>query len=427
MLKKRCAILALALLAIASGAWAQAKPNVGVLSVDSPLYTSAVVSESRVAARLVAGDPLLIIGSQDKKIAIDGVPTLWYQAKTAEGATGWIPGSRLSFSPTAFKRSAFSSEEQYSAYFLMAARPGDKVVAARSYEKVAKGDVGYYVSYHDGGLPVAVVWERNLDATPAEEYLPSDFPEVLQKYVYYVTFPVVELAGESGVASFGKLAKDLPNRFPTADGFYASEVDDEFPWYTPPEASYGYSDDYYDEYGDEYSDDYGYYDEYGDDYYGDYDDDYVEGEESYGKIKVGSSVILGKHDDVNGGANWADEMDAYVGTEAVVSSLPGADSQGFLVVRVDGNGYVWRVRNLTLADRGETGSYGYQVGDKVILGAHRYIDEDNNWADDMLEYVGRTATITEMEGTDGSNCYIVHVDIDNGDWYWRVETMQPAE
>ncbi len=45
----------------------------------------------------------------------------------------------------------------------------------------------------------------------------------------------------------------------------------------------------------------------------------------------------------------------------------------------------------------------------------------------MLEYVGRAATITTMEGTDGSNSYIVHVDIDNGDWYWRVETMQPAK
>ena len=419
MLNKRRAILALALAVAAVGVWAQAKPTVGVLAVDSPLYSSAVVSESRVAARLVAGDPLLIVGSQDKKIAVDGVPTLWYQVKTADGVAGWMPGSRLSFSPTAFKRSAFNSEEQYSAYFLMAARPGDKVVAARSYEKVAKGDVGYYVSYHDGGLPLAIVWERNLAATPAEEYLPSDFPEVLRQFVYYVKFPVVELAGESGVASFGKLAKDLPNRYPSEDGYYASEIDDEFPWYTPPEASYGYSDDY--------DDDYGYYDDYGDDYYGDYDEDYVEGEESYGMIKVGSTVILGKHDDVNGGANWAGEMDAYVGQEAVVSSLPGADSQGFLVVRVDGNGYVWRVRNLTLKDRGETGSYGYRVGDKVVIGAHRYIDEDNNWADDMLEYVGRTATITTMEGTDGSNSYIVHVDIDNGDWYWRVETMQPAK
>jgi len=419
MLNKRGAVLAFALSAIAIGAWAQAKPTVGVLSVDSPLYSSAVVSESKVAARLVAGDPLLIVGSQDKKIAIDGVPTLWYQVKTAEGTAGWIPGSRLAFSPTAFKRSAFHSEEQYSAYFLMAVRPGDKVIAARSYKKVAKGDVGYYVSYHDGGLPIAIVWERNLAATPAEEYLPSDFPEALQQFVYYVTFPVVELAGESGVASFSQLAKDLPKRYPSADGFYASEIDEEFPWYTPPEASYGYSDGY--------DDDYGYYDDYGDEDYSDYDEDYVEGVESYGMIKVGSTVILGKHDDVNGGANWADEMDAYVGTEAVVSSLPGADSQGFLVVRVNGNGYVWRVRNLTLQGRGEAGSYGYQVGDKVIIGAHRYIDEDNNWASDMLEYVGRTATITTMEGTDGSECYIVHVDIDNGDWYWRVETMQPAK
>ena len=91
------------------------------------------------------------------------------------------------------------------------------------------------------------------------------------------------------------------------------------------------------------------------------------------------------------------------------------------------NDYVWRVRNLTLKGRGEAGSYGYQIGDRVVIGAHRYIDEDNNWADEMAEYVGEEATITSLEGTDGTNSYLVHVDIDEGDWYWRVETMTPAK
>jgi hypothetical protein len=303
----------------------------------------------------------------------------------------------------------------------MAARPGDKVVAARSYEKIAKGDIGYYVSYHEGGLPVAVVWERNLAATPADEYLPADFPAALKPFVYYVEWPIVELVGEQKPASFKDLASSLPKKYPSEDGFYADAVDEELAWFMPPETTFGYTD--YSDYGD----DYGYMDEEYGDYEGDYDEDFVEGSESYGLIKKGSTVILGKHEDINGGSNWADEMEAFVGKEAVVTELPGSDSQGFLLVRVKGNSYVWRVRNLTLKGRGEAGSYGYKVGDRVIIGAHRYISDDNNWASEMAAYVGQAATITSLEGTDGSECYLVHVDIDNGDWYWRVENMTPEQ
>ena len=424
MIKKRIMASVVVMALGVAGAWAQAKPVVAVLSENSPVYSSAVISESKVGVRLAAGDPLLIVGSQDKKIVLDGVPTIWYQVKSADGSTGWVPGSRLSFTATAFKRSAFRTEAQYAAYFAMAARQGDKVVATRSYEKVSKGDIGYYVSSHEGGLPAAVVWERNLAATPSVDYLPEGFPEALQPFVYYVEWPIIELVGDKDATPLKALAKALPEKYPDEDGFYAGGIDEDIAWYMPPETSYGSSDD--GDYGDEYGD--GYYDEYGDeDYSGDIDEDYVEGVESYGFIKVGSTVILGKHDDVNGGANWADAMDSYVGQEATVTELPGSDTQGFLVVRVKGNGYAWRVRNLALKGRGEAGSYGYQVGDLVVIGAHRYIDKDNNWADDMGDYVGQTATITTLEGTDASESYLVHVDIDDGDWYWRVETTTPAK
>jgi len=409
-------IQALLLVLVGSFVSAQAKPVVAVLSADSPLFNAAALDPAKSGARLSAGEPLLIVGSQDKKAVIDGQPSLWYQVKTSEGATGWIPGSRMAFTSTAFKRSAFANQDQYAAYVIMAARTGEKVVAARSYEKIEKGDIGYFVSYHDGELPVTVVWERNISATPSEDYLPKDFPAELKPFVYYVEWPVIELVGDQAAASLKTLAKTLPKSYPTDDGFYADTIDDDFPWYTPPEASYASSDSdssYSDSSGDESSDA--------------RDPDYVEGAESYGFITVGSTVILGKHDSVNGGDNWAADMDKFVGKEAVVTSLPGADSQGFLVVRVKGNDYAWRARNLAVKGRGEPGSYGFQIGDAVILGAHRYIEEDNNWAAEMLDYVGETATITSVEGTDGANCYIVHVDIDNGDWYWRVETMAPAK
>ena len=279
MSRNRIAIFVAALAIGVSGVWAQSKPVVAVLSVDSPLYTAAAVSETRIGARLTAGEPLLIVGSQDKRLVIDGVPAIWYQVKTSEEATGWIPGSRMSFSGTAFKRSAFQTQDQYAAYIIMAARPGDKVVAARSFEKVAKGDIGYYVSYHEGGLPVAVVWERNLAATPADEYLPKDFPAALKPFVYYVEWPIVELVGEQKPASFKDLASSLPKKYPSEDGFYADAIDEDLAWFMPPETTFGYTD--YSDYGD----DYGYMDEEYGDYEGDYDEDFVEGTESYGFIK----------------------------------------------------------------------------------------------------------------------------------------------
>lgn len=413
MRSKRSLVAALLLSVIAGAVSAQAKPLVAVLSTSSPLFNTATLDQAKSVAALSAGEPLLVVGSQDKKVVLDGQPALWYQVKTSEGATGWMPGSRMSFTSTAFKRSAFGNQDQYAAYVIMAARIGEKVVAARSYEKIAKGDIGYFVGYHDGDLPAAVVWERNISATPSDDYLPKDFPAELKPFVYYVEWPVIELVGEQSVASIKTLAKTLPKAYPTDEGFYADAIDDDFPWYTPPEASYASADMGYEDYSDEGGDA--------------RDPDYVEGIESYGFITIGSTVILGQHDSVNGGDNWSADMDKFVGKEAVVTSLPGADSQGFLVVRVKGNDFAWRARNLAVKGRGEPGSYGYQVGDAVILGAHRYIDDDNNWAGEMLDYVGERATITSVEGTDGVNCYIVHVDVDNGDWYWRVETMSPAK
>lgn len=415
--KQIVALAALALLAVA-GVFAQAKPTVAVLTGDSPIYSTAAIDSKKIAGTFERGEPVLIQSSQEKRVSIDGIPTIWYQVKTGGDTSGWLPGSRLAFTATAFPRSTFASEEQYLRYVTMAARVGDKVVAVRSYEKVRKGDIGYFVSVTEGSLPFCVVWEHNLEATPGESWLPTGFPAALKPYTYFVNAGDMELVGEAAATPLATLAKSLPPKFKTADGFYAEEQDDDLPWFVPED--FGYSD--YEDYEDY---DYG----YGDYDYDDYDDysyEYEEGVETYGKFQVGSVVILGKHDDVNGGANWADDMSKYVGRTATITELVGADSQGFLVVRVTGNSYVWRVRNLTLRGSGEAGSYGFKVGDRVIIGAHRYIDDNNNWADEMMEYVGMEAKITSLEGVDGAGCFLVHVDIDDGSWYWRVENMTPA-
>jgi len=148
-----------------------------------------------------------------------------------------------------------------------------------------------------------------------------------------------------------------------------------------------------------------------------------------GLVKEGTRVILGRHDEVNGGDNWVDDMDAFVGKETVVTEVLGTDSEGFTVVSVEGNDWSWRIRNLTVKGRGEAGSYGFKVGDTVILGKHREIDGNPNWNPAMDQYVGKTAKITKLVGTEGdsANCYLVRVDIDKGKWCWRVESLAIPE
>lgn len=153
------------------------------------------------------------------------------------------------------------------------------------------------------------------------------------------------------------------------------------------------------------------------------------GSDSAGMVKEGTAVILGRHDRVNGDDNWVEEMDEFVGRETVVTEILGTDSQGFTVVSVQGNDWSWRIRNLAVRGRGEPGSYGFQVGDTVILGRHRSVDGGSNWNPAMDEFVGKAATITELIGIegDGSDCFLVHVDLDKGEWVWRVESLRPQE
>ncbi len=153
------------------------------------------------------------------------------------------------------------------------------------------------------------------------------------------------------------------------------------------------------------------------------------GEDLSGLIGVGTKVVLGRHDDRNGGDNWASEMDAFVGKQATVTEIIGSDDQGFLVVAVKENTWSWRIRNLAVVGRGVAGSYGFQVGDRVILGRHRFVDGNENWNPSMDAFVGMTARITELVGTegDGSECFLVRVDADKGKWVWRAESLTPVK
>jgi len=183
-----------------------------------------------------------------------------------------------------------------------------------------------------------------------------------------------------------------------------------------------------------------------------------------GPLAVGSTVRLGRHRPVRGDAGWQHSMEQYVGRTARVTSLGPPDDQGCPVVHVDADqgARSWRVRDLSLLDevrggravataappsgggggppRGTTtgipetcgmpfGSEDYgsvREGSRIVLGRHRPVDGDDNWSAEMGEYVGRTATVTRLSGSDAAGCPGVRVDVDGGEWFWRVRDARSA-
>lgn len=168
----------------------------------------------------------------------------------------------------------------------------------------------------------------------------------------------------------------------------------------------------------------------------------------YGEVTVGSTVTLQRHRMVRGDDNWDDAMNRFLGRAAHVTALRGVDEQGCpgLHVDIDGGNYFWRVRDLGLGTELQplpavvegseafpqnchqpVANYGGAViGATVVLGRHRPVDGDTNWADEMAQYVGRTAHVAGYGDLDTEGCPGVRVDIDQQQWFWRVRDLHPA-
>lgn len=184
-----------------------------------------------------------------------------------------------------------------------------------------------------------------------------------------------------------------------------------------------------------------------------------DGQVVWDPIALGAEVTLGQHREVNGDTNWADEMSPYVGQVAHITELVGVDEQGCPIVHVDadGGGFYWRVRDMTVLQGGTapttpswsgiqswptacgqaTAAYGpITMGSRIILGAHTpytgpdgqgsFVQADDNWNEEMSQYVGQLATVIQLDGLDEAGCSVVHVDIDGGAWYWRLRDAHPA-
>jgi len=173
----------------------------------------------------------------------------------------------------------------------------------------------------------------------------------------------------------------------------------------------------------------------------------------FGEAQIGALVTLQRHRFIRGEGNWREEMTRFLGRAAHVTRLSGVDAQGCPGVRVDVDGgeYFWRVRDLGIgiarqasaatvamsaaqstflqACRQAEGHEDFgtaRVGTTVVLQRHRAIDGDDNWSDEMEPFVGRTARILGVAGLDGVGCPGVRVDVDGGQWFWRVRDLRPA-
>jgi hypothetical protein len=166
----------------------------------------------------------------------------------------------------------------------------------------------------------------------------------------------------------------------------------------------------------------------------------------FGGIGPGSVVVPQRHRYVGGDPNWDPSMARFLGRVAAVTRRSGVDAQGCPGVRldVDGGQHFWRIRDLNVGDGapgepaprgtpipeecGPEARYGpVRVGARVVLGRHRSISGDDNWIASMRAYVGRVATVVALVGGDDQGCAGVHVDVDRGEWFWRIRDMRMAE
>lgn len=171
----------------------------------------------------------------------------------------------------------------------------------------------------------------------------------------------------------------------------------------------------------------------------------------YGSVDVGTQVVLGRHRYVRGDPNWSPTMDSYLGLTTTVTQRVGLDARGCPGVRVsaDGQTHFWRVRDLHLQEHGTVppvfahsapgstqplpkectpgGSPNYgplRLGSRVRLGRHDRVMGVDNWNAEMEAWVGRETTVTRLLGADGSGCPGMSVDIDHGQYFWRIRNSE---
>lgn len=75
-----------------------------------------------------------------------------------------------------------------------------------------------------------------------------------------------------------------------------------------------------------------------------------------------------------------------------------------------------------LCNRAE--DYGsVEAGAEVFLGKHRSVGGDESWSPEMDRFAGHVAKVTRFSGIDSTGCAVIRVDLDNGQFAWRVRDL----
>lgn len=159
----------------------------------------------------------------------------------------------------------------------------------------------------------------------------------------------------------------------------------------------------------------------------------------YRGIRVGSVVRVQEHTPLNGVANWSDDMNHYVGAATAVTELAGVDYEGCPVVHVetDGSTFYWRARDLEVLQPELGPDTTRRCGQYALapdfgglnVGVHVEIAEGTawfgaaNWVTDMDVYVGKSARVVELSGVDEAGCAGATLDLDKGQFFWRVRDL----
>jgi len=67
---------------------------------------------------------------------------------------------------------------------------------------------------------------------------------------------------------------------------------------------------------------------------------------------------------------------------------------------------------------------GLQRGARVRLARHREVDGDDYWAEEMDEFIGRVTRVTGPRGVDEKGCPLIAVEVDDGEYDWRVRDLE---
>jgi hypothetical protein len=120
------------------------------------------------------------------------------------------------------------------------------------------------------------------------------------------------------------------------------------------------------------------------------------------------------------GQRWLEALQFIFSASAYKSRMLWPLLSIWVVLTLILTGGVTALTNAYMIIRQTTGDRPMMVGDLVRLGRHTTINGDDNWDSAMDEYVGTEARITAFIGQDTSGSEVVRINVDEGQFAWRV-------